>query len=119
MTPHISSRSESPVGAGPARDGVPGRDSRRGQNPLPQGHWFVRRLIATSLLCASLSFTSALAQDDLDGFELPGAARSCFGMLGITEERALAICDRESLMKSADILVKSASGALRTGITSY
>ena len=33
--------------------------------------------------------------------------------------RALAICDRESLMKSADILVKSASGALRTGITSY
>lgn len=33
--------------------------------------------------------------------------------------RALAICDRESLMKSADILVKSASGALRTGAGSY
>jgi DNA-binding CsgD family transcriptional regulator len=33
--------------------------------------------------------------------------------------RALAICDRESLRKSVDMLVKSASGALRTGIVSY
>ena len=33
--------------------------------------------------------------------------------------RAFAICDCENLMTSADILVKSASGALSTGITSY
>lgn len=33
--------------------------------------------------------------------------------------RALAACDRESLMKSANMLVKSASCALRTGIASY
>jgi DNA-binding CsgD family transcriptional regulator len=33
--------------------------------------------------------------------------------------RALVICDRESLRKSVDILVKSVSGALRTGIASY
>lgn len=33
--------------------------------------------------------------------------------------RTLGICDRESLMKPADMWVKSAHGALRTGITSY
>ena len=33
--------------------------------------------------------------------------------------RVFAICDCESLMTSVDILVKSASGALSTGITSY
>lgn len=53
-----------------------------------------------ALVFATLTATPAFAQDDLDGFELPGAARACFGMLGITEERALAICDALALKEN-------------------
>ena len=37
-------------------------------------------------LCAPVT----LAQDDIGGINLPGAATTCFGMLGITEARAAA-----------------------------
>lgn len=39
-------------------------------------------------------------QDGLDSFELPGTATACFGMLGISEQRALQICDALALKEN-------------------
>ena len=47
-------------------------------------------------VCAPLT----LAQDDIGGINLPGAATTCFGMLGITEARALEICDALALREN-------------------
>jgi len=62
----------------------------------------LRTPVAGALLAATLSFvaTPAVAQDDFAGIDLPGAATVCFGMLGITEERALAICDALALREN-------------------
>jgi len=42
----------------------------------------------------------ARAQDGLDGFDLPGTASVCFGMLGISEQKALQICDALALKEN-------------------
>ena len=55
-------------------------------------------LTATALLC--LAQTPVSAQDALDGFDVPGAATVCFGMLGISEQRALQICDALALKEN-------------------
>ncbi len=104
-------RDEPPVGAGRARDGIfprllsPGQCAKpdRGRGPLPQGGWSVCKRI--SLLFALLLGVAAPAfaqdpQDDLDGFDIPGTPTLCFGMLGITEQRALDICDALTLKEN-------------------
>ncbi|MGJ8688059.1 MAG: tetratricopeptide repeat protein [Gammaproteobacteria bacterium] len=55
--------------------------------------------IAATALLFSLN-SNVVAQDGLDGFDLPGAATVCFGMLGITEQRALQICDALALKEN-------------------
>lgn len=52
------------------------------------------------LLWLALASPFSLAQDDLAGIDTPGAATVCFGMLGITEARALAICDALALREN-------------------
>lgn len=62
-------------------------------------HKFRQLLLATALLpCALLN--SVQAQDGLDGFDFPGTATVCFGMLGITEQKALQICDALALKEN-------------------
>ncbi len=62
------------------------------------------RLLASLLLIGigvgALPARPAHAQDGLDGFDMPGAASVCFGMLGISEARALAICDALALKEN-------------------
>jgi ribosomal protein S13 len=53
-----------------------------------------------SLCLAATIAMPAHAQDGLDGFDLPGTASVCFGMLGITEQRALQICDALALKEN-------------------
>lgn len=54
-----------------------------------------------SVLLAGLLHSNSSAQDDaLDGFELPGTATVCFGMLGISEPQALQICDALALKEN-------------------
>ena len=53
-----------------------------------------------SLCLAATVAMPAHAQDGLDGFDLPGTASVCFGMLGITEQRALQICDALALKEN-------------------
>ena len=53
-----------------------------------------------AVLLMSLIAAPAFAQDDLDGFDIPGTPTLCFGMLGITEERALEICDALTLKEN-------------------
>ncbi len=57
------------------------------------------KTISASVLVLSLNH-SATAQDGLDGVEMPGAATVCFGMLGISEQRALQICDALALKEN-------------------
>lgn len=59
---------------------------------------FVQSFAATAL--ALVLHTPVSAQDALDGFDLPGTATVCFGMLGITEQRALQICDALALKEN-------------------
>lgn len=59
---------------------------------------FSHTIAATALLfCLN---NNVVAQDGLDGFDLPGTATVCFGMLGITEQRALQICDALALKEN-------------------
>lgn len=51
-------------------------------------------------LATALAATPGHAQDGLDGLDMPGAAAVCFGMLGISEPRALAICDALALKEN-------------------
>lgn len=64
----------------------------------------LRRLLPLALtgLClgTTLGMTPTHAQDGLDGLDMPGAAAVCFGMLGISEPRALAICDALALKEN-------------------
>jgi len=59
---------------------------------------FSHTIAATALLFCLNS--NVVAQDGLDGFDLPGTATVCFGMLGITEQRALQICDALALKEN-------------------
>jgi len=59
---------------------------------------FSHTIAATALLLCLNS--NVVAQDGLDGFDLPGTATVCFGMLGITEQRALQICDALALKEN-------------------
>lgn len=63
---------------------------------------FIRALTRcfSSLCLMAMVMSSASAQDGLDGFELPGTASVCFGMLGISEQRALQICDALALKEN-------------------
>lgn len=51
-------------------------------------------LAATALM---LCLTVSSQAQELDGFELPSLQSTCFGMTGITETQALAICDSLTL----------------------
>ncbi len=52
------------------------------------------RLILTSVLLLSEAAVSRAQDSTLDGVDIPmNAVQLCFGMLGITEPKALAICD--------------------------
>ncbi|MDO9319413.1 MAG: tetratricopeptide repeat protein [Gammaproteobacteria bacterium] len=94
-----------PVGAGPARDGILPRlrlvrqraVSDREQGSLPQ---VCRRIGFAVTLLLGIAILPAHAQNDLDGFNIPGTPTLCFGMLGITEQRALAICDALTLKEN-------------------
>ncbi len=61
-----------------------------------------RTRLAGLLLASTLALTSPAtrAQDDFAGLDLPGTATVCFGMLGITETRALEICDALALREN-------------------
>jgi tetratricopeptide (TPR) repeat protein len=65
-------------------------------------HYSLRRLgqllASTALLCALSS--PVLSQNEFDGLDLPATASVCFGMLGITEIRALDICDALALKEN-------------------
>lgn len=53
-----------------------------------------------SLCLLALMTMPARAQDGLDALDLPGTATVCFGMLGITEQKALQICDALALKEN-------------------
>lgn len=53
-----------------------------------------------SLSLMAIIVMPARAQDGLDGLELPGTASVCFGMLGISEQKALQICDALALKEN-------------------
>jgi tetratricopeptide (TPR) repeat protein len=54
----------------------------------------LQTIASTALLMCLPVFSQA---QDLDGFELPSLQSTCFGMTGITETRALDICDALTL----------------------
>ena len=74
----------------------------------PRAPWepACRRILLAPLAGAVLALTltlapsPSLAQDDFAGLDLPGTATVCFGMLGITEARALQICDALALREN-------------------
>ena len=100
-----SAHNSSPAGAGRDRDGILPRlrlirqraVSDRELGSLPQ---VCRQIGFAATILLGIATLPAHAQDGLDGFDIPGTPTLCFGMLGITEQRALDICDALTLKEN-------------------
>ena len=57
-------------------------------------------LCLCSICVCAIAALPVRAQDGLDSFELPSTSSVCFGMLGISEQKALQICDALALKEN-------------------